>query len=687
MMFKTLRSQLLGAAAVAVLVATACLMWLTYSNLSKAVRKREEKAIHTAARFIQLEIGSQFSSLLFFKADSIRHYKKDLKNTAEMFLRLSSSADMTIREVLADSGSDGEQRNAEAYWLRLVSRCLAILGRQTATLLLLDQQGKVILTSDPIFQGLDSRSFINMNEKELGSGLSGSSLSRSGEFAVFHLKRQQAKLWKLGYFVPLLGQEMVLCAVTDINDFISAEEKKKQEIIDELDSILANLDLSSRGFAFIFDRQSSILVPPAKERSTMFQQLLTDKTEFAKFIRICKSEKGNGLIESLYGGEFSVYTDCFKGFNWYFSIVLPEADIREPAARMVGMQMVGTIAAFGLCLALLAILLSRAVRPLETLSRKIEQVPNHDFTGSDHTILLNGLPLSSHNEIGRLAQSFAFMVERLSSSIKQLVETTATNERIESELNIAREIQLGTLPKDFSFEPERKALEIYAYLVPALEVGGDLYDFFFIDDDNLCFTVGDVAGKGVPAALFMVITKKLVSSNARLGCGRSPAEMMTNINEMLCKENPSAMFVTLLIGILNVKTGELRYANGGHVPPIFSPCGEAPAYRKDLSGPVVGVIPGVTYREIVAVLEPGAAVFLCTDGVTEAMNEKDELFGEKRLLDEVTILRDASCRQIVDSLLNTIRLHAGTTPQSDDIAMLMIRWGVEENKANDLQIA
>ncbi|MGB5687358.1 MAG: SpoIIE family protein phosphatase [Candidatus Electrothrix sp.] len=254
--------------------------------------------------------------------------------------------------------------------------------------------------------------------------------------------------------------------------------------------------------------------------------------------------------------------------------------------------------------------------------------------------------------------------------IEEIIETTASNERMESELNLAREIQLGTLPTNFPFEPE-----VYAYLVPAREVGGDLYDFFFIDNNHLCFTVGDVAGKGVPAALFMVIAKKLISNNAHLGGAHlSPANIMTQINEMLYRDNPNATFVTLFIGILNVQTGVLRYSNGGHVPPIFSSCDNDPCYKKELSGPVVGVIPGIIYKDISISLQSGEAIFLCTDGVTEAMNEDDKLFGDKRLLDDFIRLKDSSCKEVVDGILQEVRHHAGTTPQSDDIAMMMIRW-------------
>lgn len=260
--------------------------------------------------------------------------------------------------------------------------------------------------------------------------------------------------------------------------------------------------------------------------------------------------------------------------------------------------------------------------------------------------------------------------------IQEIIATTAARERIESELNVAREIQMGTLPTEFTFEPEHKELDVYAYLLPAQEVGGDLYDFFFVDEEHLCFTLGDVAGKGVPAALFMVITKELISNNVLLG-NLSPADVMTWINKMLYRGNPSAMFVTLVIGILNVTTGEVHYANGGHVPPIFVGCEDGLCYKKELSGPVVGAIPGISYKDISVTLQPGEAFFLCSDGVTEAMNEEDELFSDARLLEDFARIKENSSKEVVEGILSEVKIHAGNAPQSDDIAMLMIRWNPE----------
>jgi sigma-B regulation protein RsbU (phosphoserine phosphatase) len=185
----------------------------------------------------------------------------------------------------------------------------------------------------------------------------------------------------------------------------------------------------------------------------------------------------------------------------------------------------------------------------------------------------------------------------------------------------------------------------------------------------------------------MVIAKKLINNNAHHARDEdmSPAKIMEQVNEIIYQDNPNSTFVTLFIGILNVATGELRYANGGHVPPIFMDCSSEPYYRKDLSGPVVGVIPGIKYKEISTVLSPGGAVFLCTDGVTEAMNEADELFGDPRLLEDFAGIKDKSCKEAVEAILHEVRTHAGTAPQSDDIAMLMVRWGVNEEERENVE--
>ena len=264
------------------------------------------------------------------------------------------------------------------------------------------------------------------------------------------------------------------------------------------------------------------------------------------------------------------------------------------------------------------------------------------------------------------------MKAELKKNIQNLMETTATKERIQSELNVAREIQLGILPKTFPPFPEYKDFDLYATLESAKEVGGDLYDFFFIDDDHICFTLGDVSDKGVPASLFMVITRTLIKVVAQQDC--SPADMMFQINNTLSTDNPQTMFVTLIIGILNVRTGEVRYANGGHNPPIVVSQKEGVFYQEGISGPLLGPIENVPYKELSLTLLAGDSLFLYTDGVTESMDSEKNLFSDERLLAEIETLQNEDVEDVVNGIITSIKEHVKSEPQSDDIAMMMLKY-------------
>ena len=394
-----------------------------------------------------------------------------------------------------------------------------------------------------------------------------------------------------------------------------------------------------------------------------------------------KTKVFNRTINSNNVSLVDVYTFYSKDTEYYISIIWSEGfDGKIKKEYLVFLCFV--IFVFIFRIVILSRIILKVTAPLSFFSKKIEFLSNCKFLLNDINKIKSDLPINENDEIGKLAQAFSLMIDNLTANIRQLVETRTRAERMQSELNVAREIQLGSLPRNFSFAAE-KGIELYAHLIPAREIGGDLYDFFFIDDDHVCIAVGDVADKGVPAALFMVIVKKLISSKANeRGRTLYPAEIMSEMNEMLCKDNQSATFVTLFIGILNVKNGELRYANGGHVPPVFTDGSNTPFFKKELSGPVVGVLPGVKYKEMTTALQQNGAVFVCTDGITEAMNEEEELFGEKRLLENFSRMQDKTCNEVIDGILREVRAYAGQAPQSDDIAMLMIRWGGENKNAD-----
>jgi sigma-B regulation protein RsbU (phosphoserine phosphatase) len=280
--------------------------------------------------------------------------------------------------------------------------------------------------------------------------------------------------------------------------------------------------------------------------------------------------------------------------------------------------------------------------------------------------------IKSRDEVGNLSESFITMKDSLKRYIKDLTETTAAKERIESELKIAREIQMSIIPKIFPPFPDRPEFDIYAFIEPAKEVGGDLYDFFFVDDNHICFMIGDVSGKGVPASLFMAVTKTLFKANTSEGV--RPDEILTRLNNELSRDNESCMFVTIFCGILNTKTGEVFYSNAGHNPPLLLRQGKEAEYLDISDSIAVGAKEGLSFKTEKLVLLAGEALFMYTDGVTEAANIENELFSEERLRDNLSELQEKPIKDIVSSQLEKIEDFSKEAPQADDITMMIIKY-------------
>jgi sigma-B regulation protein RsbU (phosphoserine phosphatase) len=250
--------------------------------------------------------------------------------------------------------------------------------------------------------------------------------------------------------------------------------------------------------------------------------------------------------------------------------------------------------------------------------------------------------------------------------------------RIERELESAREIQLSMVPTNFPAPTEATPFELYATLQPALQVGGDLYDFFWRDAQTLCFVVADVSDKGAPAALFMARAKTLIRLVATLlrtptGGAPGPDEIIARVNEELCRDNPHSMFVTLFFGMLDPASGELRFCNAGHtVPYLVSPGGTLVPLEGARAKPV-GIRPTLSYQSATSKLAPGDYLFLFTDGITESMDGGGVLFSEQRLEGTLESLAGQTPRAIVETVIAKVREFAGAAPQSDDIAAMALR--------------
>ena len=309
------------------------------------------------------------------------------------------------------------------------------------------------------------------------------------------------------------------------------------------------------------------------------------------------------------------------------------------------------------------------VRPVQQLTKAADSYITERSRGDGESLAMEQLEIRTGDEIETLAGAMKKMERDINDYILNLAQITAEKERIGAELSIATEIQASMLPRIFPPFPERRDLNIYATMNPAREVGGDFYDFFLVDETHLAIAVADVSGKGVPAALFMVIAKTLIKDRA---CSMAkPGDIFTWVNQQLCESNQAGLFVTAWLGVIDLKTGLVEYVNAGHNPPLVALGGENFTYLKQKSGFILAGLEGFAYETSTFRMDHGDRIFLYTDGVTEAMNRQDELFGEKRLLAWMSQNRGAAPEEALHGLREEIAVFADGAEQYDDITMLM----------------
>ena len=319
---------------------------------------------------------------------------------------------------------------------------------------------------------------------------------------------------------------------------------------------------------------------------------------------------------------------------------------------------VGMIAAFSIT--------GRIIDPLNTITRRVASlgVRNRQFKMED--VYRTG------DEIEVLAESFAKQSALNMLYIDQIRHVTAEKERISAELDMASKIQASQLPRMFPAFPNRREFSLFASMTPAKEVGGDFYDFFMVGTDHIALVMADVSGKGVPAALLMMVARVLIKSS--LQNGKSPAEALESVNKQICESNDAGFFVTIWVAVLEISTGKGVASNAGHEHPVLRRAGgsyELVIYRHSMP---VGTMEGIRFEQHEFHLNPGDSIFVYTDGVAEATNGDDELYGTERMLSALNSEPDAQPEQVLGNVMNDINGFVDGAEQFDDITMLCIRY-------------
>ena len=285
---------------------------------------------------------------------------------------------------------------------------------------------------------------------------------------------------------------------------------------------------------------------------------------------------------------------------------------------------------------------------------------------------ISQLDIHTGDEIEHLSDAVKTMEKQINDYIDNLTVITAEKERIGAELNVATQIQADMLPSIFPAFPERTDMDIYASMNPAKEVGGDFYDFFLVNENKLAIVMADVSGKGVPAALFMVIAKTLIKNQAMMD--RPPEIVLENVNNQLCEGNQENFFVTAWLGIVDMRTGVMDYANAGHNPPVLIHPDGSMEWIKNISGLVLAAMEDMPYKPQQLQLQHGDRIYLYTDGVTEAINKTQEAFGEERLLSALESMQGIEVCESIRGVRMLLNQFVGEEDQFDDITMLEFEY-------------
>lgn len=442
--------------------------------------------------------------------------------------------------------------------------------------------------------------------------------------------------------------------------------------LDWLTDLLRSIRFAETGYAFLISRTGAYICHPRKEfvvKETVFSAAEANNRPELRTVarRMISGETGYISLRNLVSQAPSrmAYAPV-PATGWSLAIIVTDAELLAPVVSLSRSVALTGIAGFAILL-LITLLIARSItRPIRELDAATDTLAKGDLDAP-----IPDIP--GNDEVAHLSHSFSHMRTELKRSMEELRVTTAAKQKIESELEIARSIQMSLVPRTFPAFPDRPEFDLHAELHPARAIGGDFYDFFMLDRERICLSIGDVSDKGVPAALFMAVVRTFLKAIWR--DEESPAVTLRKLNDELALDNDSTMFVTLLCAVVDLRDGTMRYACGGHnLPFIVSPDGGIRQLKR-VKGVPVGAMEEMLFEEGDERMAPGEVFFLYTDGVTEAMNPSGELFGDDRLRERLEPCADArGMKDFLKGVRSAVDSFVGGAEQSDDLTMVAFRY-------------
>ena len=443
-----------------------------------------------------------------------------------------------------------------------------------------------------------------------------------------------------------------------------------------LTEIVNSVKIFETGYAFLISRSGVYVTHPNREQ-IMNETIFTRAKELDEpMMRKIGRDmiKGNSNFTSVHlkdKGDVWIYYTQLPSTKWSLAVVYPDNEMFASLHKLNILIFFLSVGGLIFLVFFTVGIINRLLSPLTKFSKSARVIAEGNFNAE--------LPqIKSNDEMKELHDSFEFMQKELDNYIVNLKETTSAKEKIESELRIAKEIQMGMIPHIFPPFPNLPEIDLFASLESAKEVGGDLYDFFLVDEYHLCFAIGDVSGKGIPASLFMAVTRTLLRSVA--DNRKSTAEIVSSLNKTLSFNNESNMFVTFFLGILDIRNGELKYCNAGHNPPVLIKNKKDADYFKITKAIPIGLFEDFAYQEESIFIEADDQVFLYTDGLTEAEDVNSKLFGDDQLLEVLRKNAEASPKLLIKETIKEVSRHVNGHIQSDDLTMMSIIYNGRNTK-------
>lgn len=438
-------------------------------------------------------------------------------------------------------------------------------------------------------------------------------------------------------------------------------------LLDTLTEIAGAVSVAENGFGWVMDHKGLLISHPSPVVRMKLNLVQSSRDGYSGLepigTALMQGKSGFGEYRRPDGEVFAtIYTPIPNTPNWGLGVSMPKEQMMGSADRLMRLVLFGFAVVLVATVLVVFVVSARIVAPIRKLVHSAEAVSSGNLDAP--------LDIRTGDEIETLAHAFQQMMGNLKAYIANLQKMTSEKERVESELHVANRIQASMLPRIFPPFPDIKELDLFATMQPAREVGGDFFDFFLLEDGRLCFCVGDVSGKGVPAALFMVIVMTILRNQAMhdADLGR----IFARTNAMLCADNDEMMFVTVFMGILDPRSGRLEYVSAGHNPPALGKADGEFNFLRSEPSLAMGVIEDIDFVMYSTDLAPGDKLFVYSDGVTEAMDATGELFGEPRTIAALNALKTENVREMVSGMDDRIKAFAKGAAPSDDITMLAV---------------